>query len=143
MPELKGECLCGKIKFDISGPIGTIVNCHCSMCRKWHGAAFRTRTLVRASDFRWLSGGGLLSRYDSSPKVTKTFCKSCGSNLVSYYKDALDVIGIPLGGIEGDVGKHPELHIFAVDKAAWHEPSEDIPQHEQLPDETSFLRKIE
>ncbi len=143
MPELRGECLCGRIKFETSGPIGTIVNCHCSMCRKWHAAAFRTRTLVRTSDFRWLSGGGLLTRYESSPGYTKTFCKVCGSNLVSYYKDAPDVIGVPLGGVEGDLRKKPELHIFTSNKASWHEPSDDIPQYEQLPEDTEFLRKIE
>ena len=45
----KGSCLCGGIRYevDVEG-IGAVVNCHCSMCRKATGSAFRTRAAVRA-----------------------------------------------------------------------------------------------
>ena len=39
MPVIRGSCLCGGIKFEFSGPMSTSSNCHCSMCRKQHGAA--------------------------------------------------------------------------------------------------------
>ncbi|WP_115333008.1 GFA family protein [Legionella busanensis] len=41
----------GKIAYEIKGPLGPIVNCHCSKCRKWHGAAFRTRCTVESKNF--------------------------------------------------------------------------------------------
>ncbi|MBT6120767.1 GFA family protein, partial [bacterium] len=81
MIKLKGECLCGKIKYESKGLSGTIVHCHCSMCRKWHGAAFRSRIVIERKGFQWISGQEFLSNYNSSENVTKCFCKSCGSNL--------------------------------------------------------------
>ena len=43
MPTLRASCLCGGVKFEISGPLSPPSNCHCSMCRKQQGAAFRSR----------------------------------------------------------------------------------------------------
>lgn len=52
MPILHGTCLCGGIKFEIKGPLVAPSNCHCTMCRKQHGAAFRSRARVEISDFK-------------------------------------------------------------------------------------------
>src|SRR2546422_6774988 len=42
-------------------------HCHCSMCRKHHGAAFSTALAVHPSRFRWLRGVEGIRRYESSP----------------------------------------------------------------------------
>ncbi|MGH8286041.1 MAG: GFA family protein, partial [Steroidobacteraceae bacterium] len=39
---IRGSCLCGGVRFEIDGPVGRASHCHCSMCRKAHGAAFGT-----------------------------------------------------------------------------------------------------
>ncbi|HEX8953868.1 MAG TPA: GFA family protein, partial [Polyangia bacterium] len=72
---LKGSCLCGGIRYEIAGPLGTVVNCHCSMCRKATGAAYRTRAAVPARAFRWTQGEELLARFESSPGNIRTFCR--------------------------------------------------------------------
>lgn len=79
-----GQCLCEAIAYEITGALGPVFNCHCSKCRRWHGAAFRTRTSVNRSQFKWLRGEQHLSIYMSSNSVTKTFCSICGSNLASF-----------------------------------------------------------
>jgi len=43
MPPIHGSCLCGGVEFEIDGPLTAPLNCHCSLCRKQHGAAFRSR----------------------------------------------------------------------------------------------------
>ena len=101
MADLKGKCLCEEIAYSYQGKIGAIVNCHCSKCRRWHGSAFRTRTVIESKGFKWLKGKELLAYYDSSENVTKTFCKKCGSNLISIYKNNDKILGFPLGACEG------------------------------------------
>lgn len=83
MQILSGKCLCDGIEYQITGDIGPIFNCHCSLCRRWHGAAFRTRSTINADQFKWLKGENLLSGYFSSPTTERTFCSVCGSNLIS------------------------------------------------------------
>ena len=36
---LKGSCLCKKVKYEITGELNDVLNCHCSMCRKLHASA--------------------------------------------------------------------------------------------------------
>ena len=82
---LRGSCLCGEVQYEIEGPLRDVRNCHCSMCRKAHGAAFRTRATVRAADFRYLKGEHLITAYESSPGTYRTFCGRCGSRLITSF----------------------------------------------------------
>ena len=71
---ITGSCLCGGIRYQIDGALGAVAHCHCSMCRKATGAAFRTRATVPASSFRWVSGepdeiGLPLGTLDDDPGV--------------------------------------------------------------------------
>ena len=80
---VKGSCLCGGVRYEVDGGLGRVVNCHCSMCRKATGAAFRTRASVKPAAFHWLGGEELVSRYQSSPGETRTFCRVCGATLAT------------------------------------------------------------
>src|ERR1700754_1416796 len=75
----QGSCLCGTLKFEIDGPFTLMMNCHCSMCRKHHGAPFVTFAAAPLEGFRWLSGENSVEDYASSPNGTRSFCKVCGS----------------------------------------------------------------
>jgi len=141
MVEIKGQCLCGEVKYAVKGPIGDILHCHCSECRKWHGSAFRTRTTVKKKDFFWLAGQELVAMYKGLPSTTKTFCRMCGSNLISYYRDNEEVIGLPLGGIEGELGQTPKCHIFVGNKADWYEINDDLPQYADFPNGETNIHK--
>ena len=37
---IRGSCLCGAVSYEITGSFKVIGHCHCSTCRKSHGAAF-------------------------------------------------------------------------------------------------------
>ncbi len=140
MSKITGRCLCEAIVYEIEGELGPIFNCHCSKCRRWHGAAFRTRASIKKSQFKWISGEHLLSRYKSSENVTKTFCSVCGSNLASFYESDPDLVGIALGGLEQDPGSRPLAHVFVGSKAPWFEISDGLPQYEAWPGSESAVR---
>ena len=63
----EGSCLCGAIRYEVSGAIGPMVYCHCSMCRKASGSSFATNAPVDAAGFRFTAGEDRLGRYESSP----------------------------------------------------------------------------
>jgi hypothetical protein len=142
MAVLHGTCLCGGVKFEITGPLLRVLNCHCSRCRKQHGAAFRSRARVRIEDFRWIEGEELVKYYESSPGFLRGFCGQCGSPIVnrpgpnwkfaSVYPFAMSEFGIPLGILDDDPEVRPERHIFVGSKAPWFEITDDLPQHEEL-----------
>jgi hypothetical protein len=140
MPAIRGSCLCGSVKFEINGPLTHLLNCHCSKCRKQHGAAFRSRARVRVEDFRWLRGEDLVSYYESSPGFHRGFCSKCGSPIVNRpsanYRLASvrgSDLGVPLGILDDDPGVRPEQHIFVGNRAPWFEITDDLPEYPGYP----------
>jgi hypothetical protein len=103
------------------------------MCRKAHGAAFRSRAGVRAADFRWVSGEELLTWYESSPGNHRGFCRQCGSPMLSRFDFNRSVYGLPLGALDDDPHVKPAMHVFVAYKAPWHDIRDDMPQHMEAP----------
>ncbi len=128
---IKGGCLCGKVRYEIIGPLLDADHCHCSLCRKQHGAAFSTYAGFNSGAFKWTSEEGLTKVYETPSGDGWCFCNECGSTLAGTEKGK--VSSITLGTIEGDVDIKPELHIFVGSKAQWFEINDDLPQFEQRP----------
>jgi hypothetical protein len=128
---IKGSCLCGAIQYSAS-EIGAAVNCHCSRCRKWHGAAFASIVRVPIDALKIASGAELLVRYASSPEVERCFCRVCGSSLFTLRSD-LGRAHVRLGTVDGDPGVRPSLHAYVGSKAPWFEIADSLPQHDALP----------
>ena len=42
MSDASGKCLCGAVRFRMRFPSKWVAHCHCTMCRRAHGAAFVT-----------------------------------------------------------------------------------------------------
>jgi hypothetical protein len=128
---VRGRCLCGDVVFEVSGHIGMVTHCHCSMCRKFHGSAFATHGAVRADGFRWLRGRELVRRYESSSGGARPFCRRCGSNVPSDHMPGFHFV--PLGNLDQDPGTRPLAHIFVGSKASWYDLAGDLPRFEAYP----------
>ena len=130
---LRGSCLCQGVAFEVDGTVIDLLYCHCAMCRKAHGSAFRARGKVKASQFHWTSGEDLVRYFESSPGTHRGFCSVCGSNLLSKFAQRPGVLGLALGVLDDDPGNRPICHVFVGSKAPWHEITDSLPQFEELP----------
>jgi hypothetical protein len=136
---IRGSCLCGGVRYQVDGPLSGALNCHCSMCRKAHGAAFRSRARVNAADFQWVQGEGLVTFFESSPGNHRGFCRVCGSPILSRFDQNPDVYGLPLGALDDDPQVKPMLHVFVGSKAPWHDITDSLPQFRAVPDDAVRL----
>jgi hypothetical protein len=127
----KGSCLCGTVKYELDGPFEVMSHCHCSMCRKHHGAAFATFVTVPLSSFRWVAGEDALSTYQSSAYGKRTFCSKCGSVMPVVEADT-GIAFCPAGNLDGELGIQPQSHRFVGSKASWHTITDTLPQHEEV-----------
>lgn len=128
----RGSCLCGVVRFEIDEFLPQVANCHCSMCRKFHGAAYATIAGVSRSKFRWLEGEDALKGYTAENGTTRTFCSHCGSSLTfSSPRAPKEVVEIALGTVDGDIPVEPNAHIFVTSGANWTVVSDDLPQYEE------------
>ena len=131
---LRASCLCQGIALEIDGPVRDLLYCHCSMCRKAHGTAFRARGRVRTADLRWLRGEDLARFYESSPGEHRGFCSVCGSNVFTKFAARPQELGLALGILDDDPGSRPICHVFVGSKAPWHEITDALPQYETFPE---------
>ena len=131
---LTGSCLCGDIAFEITGPVDQIGHCHCSMCRKFHGAAFATFAVSAPEHFRWRQGEEKAAHYRSSSHGWRNFCPRCGSAVPACPPGGPFAL-IPLGNVAEDPGTRPTMHFFVGSMAPWHTIADDLPQHDEYPPE--------
>lgn len=95
-----GGCLCGALRYRVSGPLRPIIACHCTQCRKSSGhyvaatACANTDLSVTGDSLRW---------YRSSVHAERGFCGVCGSNLFWRLLGS-DQTSIWAGGIDGPTG---------------------------------------
>lgn len=132
---ITGHCECGKITFKVDGEINDFSHCHCSQCRRLHGAAFATFAGVKRCDFSYTSGQEQLATYASSASHQRIFCKHCGSNIMVALSDEPDDFYLSMSAIDGDPKCPPGYHIFVGSKAPWHNINDDLPQHDTFPEE--------
>ena len=127
----RGSCLCGAVQFE-AGPFDSMVHCHCSMCRKHHGAMFATFLGGPGDGIRWLAGEDQVEAYRSSDKGLRAFCRTCGS-VLPVVLPHMDASFVPAGNLEGDPGLRPTLHMFAASRARWYPITDTLPQYDRFP----------
>jgi hypothetical protein len=130
---VRGGCLCGGVRFEVTAPFRRANHCHCSRCRKHSGTFGLTQGRVPREGFRLIAGEDLIRVYDPGGAV-KAFCSRCGSSLFGASWPEGDEISIRLGALDDDPGIRPQYHSFVGSKAVWEElPDDGLPRYEASP----------
>jgi len=127
---ITGHCECGRVSYEIDGEISDYSHCHCSQCRRLHGAEYASFAGVSRTEFRYVSGESDLKIYKSSGDHDRVFCAECGSNIMVALTDEPDHFYVCMGSIDGNPALPPGYHIYVGSKAPWHEINDDLPKYE-------------
>lgn len=123
----EGGCLCGAVRYRVTGPLRDVINCHCSMCRRLHGnfgphskAPKSSITITRDDGLAW---------YRTSDVARRGFCRECGSGLF-WEPFELDATGIIAGTLDAPTTLQTMGHIFVAEKSDFYEIADALPQFE-------------
>jgi len=120
--------LCGLIKYAVDEIEANMGHCHCSMCRKFHGAAFATFGEVKTENFHWLTGENKLKTYLAKNGTKRKFCENCGSSMIFVpSNDTGQLIEFTLGTLDTNLTQKPDAHIFTQYKASWYDIVDGLP----------------
>jgi hypothetical protein len=111
-----GSCMCGAVRYQVSGPLRPIIACHCIQCRKSSGhyvAATACPTEALQID------GATLQWFASSSQAERGFCGRCGSNLFWRLRGA-NSTSIWAGSIDGPTGLHIAKQLFTESKGDYY-----------------------
>lgn len=122
---LKGQCECGKVRFEVDAVRKTVTICHCGQCRRTSGHVWAS-TQAPYNKMRFLEDSGL-DWYPSSDFAKRGFCKHCGSSLF-YRMNGEDGIAIAAGCLETPTDLEVGKHIFVKDKGDYYEITDGAPQ---------------
>jgi len=129
VPLVRGSCLCGGVRFELTKPFRRINHCHCSRCRKESGAFGLTNGRLPRDGLRLLAGEELIRVFRPDGGAVKAFCSVCGSSVFGGAWPEGDEVTVRLGALDDDLGQRPEYHSFVDSRAAWDElPDDGLPR---------------
>lgn len=119
MARVSASCSCRAVRCSIDHDIQTLVNCHCTDCRKMNGSAFSSMAVSPTSAVEITDGKEHLARYAMSPAVTKHFCKLCGTPMFNTNEQLPGLSMFFLGAIDQDRDLAPSFNVFCRSKLSW------------------------
>ena len=126
---LTGGCLCGGVRYEITGPRRNVINCHCENCRRTHGhiAAY---TSVHRSDLKLSNQQTLRWYHDQSPDTYRGFCNRCGASLFWDARDGRDKMAIAAGSLDDGSELKTIGHVYVAEAGHYYEIDDSLPQFE-------------
>jgi len=131
---ITGSCLCGIVKYQITGPFKIFQYCHCSRCRKFTGSAFSPNIFVPPERFNWLSGEEFVERYEhpDAKYFATSFCSRCGSSLPWEVQGGRNIV-VPAGTLDEKPDIEPFQNIFWNSKAPWYKDPSTLQCYDEFP----------
>lgn len=124
----EGSCLCGAVTFEVAGDLPRPDACHCGNCRKHSGHYFASTDVPKSAVT--IRDEEKVSWYQSSEKVRRGFCATCGSSL---FWDPLfrDKIAVAMGAFDTPTNTRLHVHIFVADKGDYYDIADRLPKNQQ------------
>ncbi len=134
LEQVQGSCLCGKVRFRLSGTAEAFHLCHCSRCRKASGSAHVANIFTEPGNISWLAGEEYIKRFElpEAKRFAKQFCSNCGSPLPYLNRTGTKLV-IPAGSLDTPLKFAPDDNIFWASKAEWYEGGRDSPKFDGYP----------
>ena len=133
--KMEGGCLCGAIRYSVSGPPFAAEYCHCRMCQKSAGAVVVNWMDYRAEQVTWTAGSP--AEYESSDSVRRGFCANCGSTLSFRDTGYPEYMTLSIASLDDPNLVEPSSHIYTESQVKWLNIDDDCKRSLKGPVKTS------
>jgi len=120
MPEMKGGCLCGQLRYTVNAePVFTGV-CHCKDCQKESGTAFNVVVAVPLSAVS-IQGSPrtFTTKGDSGKDYVRRLCPNCGSTILSEPAALPGIAALRAGTLDDTSWLKPGMEIYCDSAQPW------------------------
>lgn len=126
-----GGCMCGAVRYQISGEPFWVGHCHCLSCRRHTGAPVVTFVGFRKDQVAFTKGERRI--YNSSPGVGRAFCGQCGTSLTWEAESRLpgrgEIVEFHISTFDDPNAFVPTNHVFYSERLAWFDVADDLPRY--------------
>lgn len=132
--EAEGGCLCGAVRFKVSGAPIRMAQCHCRDCQRASGTGHMSNAIFRADD---VTVTGQTASYDSTADsgnvLTRHFCPTCGGRLFLYVNARPGMIVMAAGAFDDSSWFEPEIVLYTKSRPHWDLTTDAVPNFEAAP----------
>ncbi len=114
---IHGGCFCRNVRYSIDDGRYQSVDCHCTMCRHVHAAAYVTWIVVPMKKSGYTAA--IPATLKSSKNGTRYFCANCGCHVACISSEHPDVIDVPVGSLDDPESFPPSSEIFSDTRLSW------------------------
>lgn len=118
----EGGCLCGAIRYAVTGPLRDVLVCHCHECRRWAGTAWAA-TACRREHLALPASAPLVWRASpaSASAAQRGSCSACGACLF-WEAPGRQTVSIGVGTLDDARGLELAGHIWVSQGQRWQDP---------------------
>lgn len=128
-----GSCLCGEIRFEVTGTFERFFLCHCQHCRKDTGSAHAANLFSSRAVLHWICGVEKARQFNlPGTRHSRCFCSNCGSALPLLQMEG-KLLVVPAGSLDSTLAMKPDAHLFTASRAEWDRALETVPGFDRLP----------
>ena len=127
-----GQCLCGAIRYQLSGEPKSVALCHCADCRRSAGAPMVAWAMFPEAALTLTQGTP--KTINSSGTAMRSFCADCGSGL--FYRNEKNLPGIvdvQSGTLDDPNALPPAVQVQTAERLGWMKQFQDLPEFERYP----------
>ena len=121
-----GGCLCGAIRYRVTGPPSGTSLCHCDSCRRATGGPSLAWAIFPEDRVELIRGS--LAIYESSPGVERGFCARCGTSLTYARANRPGLFDVTTASLDDPEAFPPSKEIWTEERLSWEAAHPDLPQ---------------
>ena len=118
---MTGGCQCGAVRFAVDGELGRPSICHCRMCQKAFGSFYGP--LISAPGLRWTRGTP--KHFQSSNRVRRGFCETCGTPLT--FEPDNGPVEVAIGAFDDPTALRPVIQLDVATRMPWLRELDNLP----------------
>lgn len=129
-----GGCLCGAVRFKVSGAPIRMAQCHCLDCQRASGTGHMSNAIFNATDVE-VTGttASYASASDSGNTLTRHFCPTCGARLFLTSATRPGTIVMAAGAFDDSSWFEPEVVLFTKRRQVWDITTDEVPNFDGMP----------
>ncbi|MFE2426975.1 GFA family protein [Streptomyces sp. NPDC059373] len=113
-----GGCLCGQIRFTVTGDPDYPHVCSCTHCKTLSGGPMMAWVSFNLGGFTWTGPGGEPSWHYTWPVSKRGFCPDCGSQVCAQ-DDGAESIALTFFALDDSADLVPVNQSFRDDAVSW------------------------
>ncbi len=138
-----GGCMCGAVRYEVSGEPIWVGHCHCVSCRRHTGAPVVTFVCFQKEHVAFTKGERRI--YNSSPGVGRAFCGQCGTPLTwegqSEVSERGMIVEFHISTLDDPDAFIPTNHLFYPKRIAWFDVADDLPRYHGFDFDSEVTRR--